>query len=86
MIPVKTLTNFNANSNFRFQDIHPVTDQTTFRAKPDFKGPSLEDRLFLRLIPALEIDGNFDMGLTKQEYEYASFLLADNNTYRIVRP
>ena len=84
MKPDKTLTNFNANSNFRFQDIHPVTDQTiTPEPSPDFKGPSLEDRLFLRLIPALEIDGNFDMGLTKQEYEYASFLLADNNTYRI---
>ena len=88
MKPDKTLTNFNANSNFRFQDIHPVTDQTiTSKAGrmeiKNFQQPSLEDRLFLRLIPALEIDGNFDMGLTKQEYEYASFLLADNNTYRI---
>lgn len=69
MYPENTLENFDENSKYRFQDIHPVENQEENNFD---KGPSTEDMMFFHLIPALEKDGDFDMGLTNSELEYVS--------------
>ena len=70
MYPENTLENFDENSKYRFQDIHPVENQEMNNFD---KGPSTEDMMFFHLIPALEKDGDFDMGLTNSELEYVSY-------------